>query len=168
VSLNEILLLSASCCFLAWLTLIPWRWTWCTPPTNSSTFTELHDIRPKRENSSTSNRQDAKVSQPMSSCELQAEQERWNVSCARNETLQMYAYCLGHAFVSVRLYKLCRYWVTTSKQHSSLGNRFLISKYTQPILSNAFANKHVPTETKYNRGTVFSTRSVPRCYNQDS
>jgi hypothetical protein len=43
------------------------------------------------------------------------------------------------------------YWVTTSKQttkqHSPLGNRFLISKYTQLLLSNAFANKHVPTET---------------------
>jgi hypothetical protein len=44
-----------------------------------------------------------------------------------------------------------RDWVTTSKQttkqHPLLGNRLLISKYTQPLRSNAFANKHVPTET---------------------
>jgi hypothetical protein len=44
-----------------------------------------------------------------------------------------------------------RYWVMTSKQTMKqlllLGNRFLISKYTKPLLSNAFANKHVPTET---------------------
>jgi hypothetical protein len=35
----------------------------------------------------------------------------------------------------------------TTKQHPLLGNRFLISKYTQPILSNAFTNKRIPTET---------------------
>jgi hypothetical protein len=28
-----------------------------------------------------------------------------------------------------------------------LGNRFLISKYTLPLLDNAFANKHIPMET---------------------
>jgi hypothetical protein len=28
-----------------------------------------------------------------------------------------------------------------------LGNRFLISKYTQALLSNVFPNKHVPTAT---------------------
>jgi hypothetical protein len=36
-----------------------------------------------------------------------------------------------------------RCWVTTSKQtrrqHSLLGNRFLINKYTQPLLGNAVA-----------------------------
>jgi hypothetical protein len=29
-----------------------------------------------------------------------------------------------------------------------LGNRFLISKYMQPLLGNALANKDVPTETQ--------------------
>jgi hypothetical protein len=33
------------------------------------------------------------------------------------------------------------------KKHSLLGNRFLISKYTRPLLDNAFANKHLLTET---------------------
>jgi hypothetical protein len=32
----------------------------------------------------------------------------------------------------------------TTKQHPVLGNRFLRSKYTQPLLSNAFANKQFP------------------------
>jgi hypothetical protein len=31
-------------------------------------------------------------------------------------------------------------------QHPLLGNRFLLSKYTQRLPSNAFANKHVPME----------------------
>jgi hypothetical protein len=35
----------------------------------------------------------------------------------------------------------------TVEQHSLLGNRFLISKYTQPLLGNACANKHVLMET---------------------
>jgi hypothetical protein len=35
----------------------------------------------------------------------------------------------------------------TMKQHPLLGNRFLISKFTQPLLSNAFTKKHVPTAT---------------------
>jgi hypothetical protein len=35
----------------------------------------------------------------------------------------------------------------TTKQHALVGNRFIISKYTQPLLSNAFANEHVPTAT---------------------
>jgi hypothetical protein len=43
------------------------------------------------------------------------------------------------------------YWVTTlkqtRKQHPLLGNRFLISKYMQLLLSKAVANKDVPTET---------------------
>jgi hypothetical protein len=34
----------------------------------------------------------------------------------------------------------------TTKKHPLLGNRFLISKYTLPILGNAFANKHVTTK----------------------
>jgi hypothetical protein len=41
------------------------------------------------------------------------------------------------------------YWVKTSKQttkHLLLGNRFLIRKYTRPLLGNTFANKHVPVE----------------------
>jgi hypothetical protein len=41
------------------------------------------------------------------------------------------------------------YWVMTSKQTTKqnllLGNRSLISKYTQLSLSNAFANKHFST-----------------------
>jgi hypothetical protein len=35
----------------------------------------------------------------------------------------------------------------TRKQHPLLGNRFLISKYTQLLPSNAFTNKHIPMET---------------------
>jgi hypothetical protein len=62
-----------------------------------------------------------------------------------------------------------RYWVTTtkqtSKQHPLLGNRFLISKYASPFLSNAFANKQVTMATIEERlETVFSMRSVPRSY----
>jgi hypothetical protein len=34
----------------------------------------------------------------------------------------------------------------TRKQRPLLDNRFLISKYTQPLLSNAFANKHFPLQ----------------------
>jgi hypothetical protein len=34
----------------------------------------------------------------------------------------------------------------TAKQLMLLGNLFLISKYTQPLLSNAFTNKQVPTK----------------------
>jgi hypothetical protein len=34
----------------------------------------------------------------------------------------------------------------TTKQRPLLGNRFSISKYTQPLLSKAFANKHIPME----------------------
>jgi hypothetical protein len=34
-----------------------------------------------------------------------------------------------------------------SEKHSLLSNRFLISKYTQPLLSDAFTKKQVPTET---------------------
>jgi hypothetical protein len=65
-----------------------------------------------------------------------------------------------------------RYWVTTSKQtakqHPLLGKKFLISKYMQPLMSNAFTNKHIPTETiGVQQQTMFSTRSVPRCYNRD-
>jgi hypothetical protein len=65
-----------------------------------------------------------------------------------------------------------RYWVTTSKQtmkqHLLLANRFLISKYTQPLLGNAFTNKHVPTETiGVQKWTMFSARSEPKCYNRD-
>jgi hypothetical protein len=44
-----------------------------------------------------------------------------------------------------------RYWVMTAKPTTKiyllLGNRFVISKYTRPSLSNAFANKHVHTAT---------------------
>jgi hypothetical protein len=32
------------------------------------------------------------------------------------------------------------------KQHPVLDNRFLVSKYMQPLLSNVFANKRVPVE----------------------
>jgi hypothetical protein len=32
------------------------------------------------------------------------------------------------------------------EQHSLLGSRFLISKYTQLLLGNAFTNEHFPME----------------------
>jgi hypothetical protein len=35
---------------------------------------------------------------------------------------------------------------TNTKQHPLLGSRFLISKYMQPLLRNAFANKRVQRE----------------------
>jgi hypothetical protein len=57
----------------------------------------------------------------------------------------------------------------TTKQHPLLSNRFLISGYTQPLLSNAFENKHLPTEIiGVQKWTVFSKRSVPRCYKEDN
>jgi hypothetical protein len=67
---------------------------------------------------------------------------------------------------------LTRYWVTTSKQttkqHSLVDNWFLISKHTLPLQGNAFANKHVTTETiGVQQWTVFSTWSEPKCYNRD-
>jgi hypothetical protein len=55
-----------------------------------------------------------------------------------------------------------------------LGNRILISKYTQPLVGNAFANKRVPTATNPHAAIeellekVSSTRSVLRCYKQDN
>jgi hypothetical protein len=51
-----------------------------------------------------------------------------------------------------------------------LGNDSEISKSTKPLLSNRFGNKHVCTATigNSNIGKVFSVRSVPRCYKQDS
>jgi hypothetical protein len=57
----------------------------------------------------------------------------------------------------------------TVKQCLLLGNRFLISKYMQPLPSNTFTNKHVPMATKPHitieelLETVFSTWSVLRC-----
>jgi hypothetical protein len=42
----------------------------------------------------------------------------------------------------------------------------LISKYTQPLPSNAFDNKYVSTEPLGEQQTVFPTRSVPICYKQ--
>jgi hypothetical protein len=54
-----------------------------------------------------------------------------------------------------------RSWVTTSK-HLLLGDRFLISKYRQPLVSNAFANDQVPLETNRVQETVFPALSVPR------
>jgi hypothetical protein len=62
--------------------------------------------------------------------------------------------------------------VTTSKestnQHSRLRNRFLRCKYTQPLLGNALANEHVPTEMiGVQQWTVFPARSMPLCYNRD-
>jgi hypothetical protein len=56
-----------------------------------------------------------------------------------------------------------RYWLTTSKQttqHSLPGNILLTIMYTQPLLGNAFANKHVSTEmTGVQRWMVFPTRT---------
>jgi hypothetical protein len=37
-------LLSASCSFLALLTLLPWIWMWCVPPKRRLTFTGLHSV----------------------------------------------------------------------------------------------------------------------------
>jgi hypothetical protein len=39
----------------------------------------------------------------------------------------------------------------------------------EPLLSNSFANKHVPTETTelQQYGAMFSVRSVPRSYTRD-
>jgi hypothetical protein len=35
----------------------------------------------------------------------------------------------------------------TMKQHSLLGNKFVIGKYAHLLLGNDFANRHVSTET---------------------
>jgi hypothetical protein len=44
----------------------------------------------------------------------------------------------------------------TTFQHSLIGNGFLISKYKQPLSSNALANKHVPTKRlQYNSERCF-------------
>jgi hypothetical protein len=41
-----------------------------------------------------------------------------------------------------------------------------ISKYTTPVMSNGFANKHVCKGATLNskRGMMFYVRSVPKCY----
>jgi hypothetical protein len=82
-------------------------------------------------------------------------------------------YNLSYIYIYMNIYcsLYIRYWVTTSKQttkqHSLPGKKFLISKYTQPLPSNPFANKHVPAKTiRVQQWTVFSTWSVPRCYKQ--
>jgi hypothetical protein len=57
----------------------------------------------------------------------------------------------------------------TTKQHPLLGNRFLISKYTQPLLSRTLAKKRVPTETiGVQQWRMFPTRSVPRCCKEEN
>jgi hypothetical protein len=62
----------------------------------------------------------------------------------------------------------------TKKQCPLLGNKFLISKYTQPLLSNAFENEYALTATNQHStieelfGTIFSRLTVPRSYKQDS
>jgi hypothetical protein len=64
------------------------------------------------------------------------------------------------------------YWLTAKQimKHLLLHNRFLISKYKQPLLSNAFTNKQVPMATSRRATieelleTMFSTQSMPRCY----
>jgi hypothetical protein len=44
-----------------------------------------------------------------------------------------------------------------------------MSKYTQLLLSNSFANKHVAMEmVGVQQRTVFSTQSMPRCYKQET
>jgi hypothetical protein len=49
-------------------------------------------------------------------------------------------------------------WATTARYEN----------IQQPLLSNVFANKHVPkATTELQRATVFSARSVPRCYKWD-
>jgi hypothetical protein len=63
---------------------------------------------------------------------------------------------------------------TNNETTALLGNRYLLNKYTQPSLNNAFGNKYVPTATNPHATieelleTVYSTRSVPRCYKQDN
>jgi hypothetical protein len=57
----------------------------------------------------------------------------------------------------------------TMKQHPPLGNRFLISKNMQLLLSNAFTNKHVHKEMiEVQQWTVFSALSMPVCYKEDN
>jgi hypothetical protein len=48
-----------------------------------------------------------------------------------------------------------------AKQHPWLGNRFLMSKCMQPLLSNAFVNKHVPREMM--GATIEELFSVGQC-----
>jgi hypothetical protein len=59
---------------------------------------------------------------------------------------------------------------TNNEKHLLLGNGFLISKYTQLLLSYTFTNKHVPMATNPHATiaelleTAFSTQSMPRGY----
>jgi hypothetical protein len=57
----------------------------------------------------------------------------------------------------------------TVKQHPLLGNGFLIRKNMQPLLGNAFTNKHVPMEMiGVQQWMVFSTLFMTICYKEDN
>jgi hypothetical protein len=102
-----------------------------------------------------------------------ASSTKWNMSTTQF-TVETFLYDMWPCKLDSRLeiiyYSVqARYWITTSKQttkqHPLLGSRFLTSKYTQPLLSNAFANKLVPMERiGVQQWTVFSTGSVPNLY----
>jgi hypothetical protein len=54
------------------------------------------------------------------------------------------------------------------KQHSLLSNGFLIRKYTWPMLSDDFADRHIPMEmTGATVEELFSMWSVPKGYKRD-
>jgi hypothetical protein len=62
-----------------------------------------------------------------------------------------------HGWFNIVAYLFKARTVEPEKQdHPLLGNTFLISKYTQPLLSNAFTNTQVSTtmSSRKNRGTV--------------
>jgi hypothetical protein len=57
----------------------------------------------------------------------------------------------------------------TNNERTSTARQQILNKYMQPLLSNAFANKHIPTETIWvQQWVVTSTRSVPRCYKENN
>jgi hypothetical protein len=69
--------------------------------------------------------------------------------------------------LNVRLQVYYIHSVPGQQQHVNplLGNDRDISKKQEPLLSNAFANKHFPTETmNYKNEELFPARSVSRCY----
>jgi hypothetical protein len=86
------------------------------------------------------------------------------LQCIRCTQSRLHIFCRCDKYCSV----FSRCWVATSKQttkqHSLLGNRFLISKYTRPLFGwrpRGQVRSH--GDDSGNNGTaVFSTWSVPR------
>jgi hypothetical protein len=73
--------------------------------------------------------------------------------------------CISTTY-SIYMYSsvLTRYWVTIAKQttnHQLLCNKFLISKYTQSLLSNAFGSKQVLMATS---SSVTTEKLLGRCF----